>query len=90
MKRIIYILAFTFLGLLVSTLLHAAIEMPTLWLISGDIETYGNSFVWQHWSVLHQTVGGLLWLLGALAGYLCGRHFWRVIYIEKRYGEKRW
>ena len=89
MKRIVYIAAFVLLGLLLSTLLHAAIEMPTLWLITGNIEKYGQSWVWQNWQLVHGVGSAILWLLGATLGFLLGRRYWHILYIEKRFGEKR-
>jgi hypothetical protein len=89
MKRILYIGLFIFLGLLVATLLHAAIEYPTLALITGDFERYSESFVWQHWKILHGGGGALLWLLGAVAGYWGGVKGWQILYVEKRRGTPR-
>ncbi|MEM9336526.1 MAG: hypothetical protein AAGA35_01555 [Patescibacteria group bacterium] len=90
MKRTVYIIAFIFLGLIVSTLVHAALEMPILWLVSSDYERYANSLLWQHWELMHHTVAVGLWVMGALVGYKLGKRYWHILYVEKRYGEKKW
>lgn len=89
MKKTLYVFLFTLLGLMLSTLLHAAIELPALWLITGDIERYGGSFVWQNWGVLHTSIGALLWVLGGGGGVWGGFHFWQILYVEERYGKPR-
>lgn len=89
MKKTIYIILFAFLGLLLATLLHALIELPTLWLITGDIERYGESFVWRNWVVLHSTIAALIWVAGLGGGVWAGFRYWRILYIEERYGKPR-
>ena len=90
MKRIIYITLFSILGLLAATLVHAGIEIPTLYLITGDLERYGDSWVWRNWQLLHGYAGAALWLAGAGIGLWLGVRFWQILYVEKRYGEKKW
>jgi len=90
MKRILYIGAFMFLGFLLSMLMHAALEYPTLMIISGDFARYQDSFVWQNWRVIHGVGGKILSLGGILLGFFLGRKFWQILYVEKRYGTPRW
>lgn len=90
MKRLFYIAAFTVLGILLATLVHAALEMPALYIITSDFEHYQHSFVWEHWRIIHGWGGKLLWLLGALGGFIAGCKFWQILYVEKRYGTRRW
>jgi len=89
MKKTIYILLFTLLTLLLSLLLHALIELTALWIITGDMNTYNNSYVWQNWVRLHQVFGAVLWITGILLGVWGGFRYWRILYIEKRYGTPR-
>jgi hypothetical protein len=89
MKQFVYIALFSFLGLLVATVIHAVIEAPLLWLITGDLEKWGNSFIWQNWTLLHRYVGGLIWFLGFTGGIYSGIKYWRIIYIEKRFGQPK-
>lgn len=90
MKRYFYIAAFMVLGVLLATLSHAAIELPTLAIMTGNFAYYGDSFIWRHWSLIHGVGGKILWFVGALAGFLAGRRFWQILYVEKRYGTPRW
>ena len=87
MKKIIYVTLFAFLGLLVATLVHGVIEAPLLWLITGDLDKWGESFVWQNWSFLHRYVGGLIWILGLCGGIYAGFRCWRIVYVERRIGK---
>jgi hypothetical protein len=89
MKKYVYIALFTFLGLLLATLLHALIEIPALKLITENYEQYGDGYIWQHWRIIHDVVGACLWLGGALGGYYAGKKWWQILYIEKRYGTPR-
>ncbi|PIS41669.1 MAG: hypothetical protein COT25_01840 [Candidatus Kerfeldbacteria bacterium CG08_land_8_20_14_0_20_42_7] len=86
-KKIIYYIAATFLGFLLSLLLHIAIESIYLQLSSGV----------PHW---HSLFGvGLdalpIWLTcllatgGILFGYWLGVVWWRIVYIEHRLWRKK-
>lgn len=83
MKKALYVFLFTVLGLLLAAVLHAVIEAPILWIITGDFEQYQDSFIWQNWTLLHRYVGGFIWLLGAGGGMFAGFHFWQVVYIQQ-------
>ena len=83
MKKVIYVGLFVLLGLLVSTLLHVAIEYPLLTMITGDFEYWQDTFLWQNWEVLHRYVGGAIWIVGLVLGYLLGQRYWRIIYVDK-------
>lgn len=89
MKRIFYIASFAFLGVLVSTLVHAAIEIPLLSVMENQLMT-GSSFLADNWWFIHGWGGKLLWLGGVVGGYIAGRRFWQILYVEKRYGTPRW
>lgn len=90
MKRYFYIALCILLGLLVATMLHGLIEIPALSLITANFDTYGDSFVWRYWRVIHGVGGVVLWLAGALGGFWAGKRWWQILYIEKRYGTPRW
>lgn len=89
MKKLLYIALFTVLGVLVSTLLHAGIEIPLLAMMENQVMT-GDSFLADHWWLIHGLGGQLLWLAGAVVGFILGRKFWQILYVEKRYGIPRW
>jgi len=84
MKRIIYIAAFTFLGLLVATFVHGIIELPLLRLMTNNFEQWGDSFLWQNWQLIHAVGGGVLWLAGLGFGLWGGVRYWRIVYSEQK------
>ncbi|MBU0707123.1 hypothetical protein KKG41_01990 [Patescibacteria group bacterium] len=86
MKRAIYILLAIILGLVVSIGLHALAEM---WYLNWA-ENTGHEVVWSKYFGL----GGCalpiylqygLFALGIVGGYLLGRWWWKLVYIEGRY-----
>lgn len=90
MKRLVYITAFIFLGILVATLIHAGLEIPALYVMTEYPERFADTFLWQEWDAIHRTVSTLLWFAGLGIGWWCGVRFWQILYVEKRYGEKKW
>lgn len=85
MKKVVYIFASVFLFVLLSTILHAVIEIPFLSLLTKDFEKYGLGLSWEHWVLIHHIGSSALLILGALTGYFAGKRWWRIIYVEKRY-----
>lgn len=88
-KKTIYISLFTFLGIILSFLVHGAIEIPVINLLVKDFDKYGLGLNWRQWYQVHYVGTIVLFLLGIIAGYLQGKHWWRVIYIERRYANKK-
>lgn len=90
MKKTIYILLATILGILLSTLAHSGIE---LWYL-GWTERTGHDITW----TLFFGIGlcafppwlqyGLL-ILGAVGGFLLGRWWWRLVYVEGRHWRRK-
>lgn len=71
MKRMLYIVAFGFLGLLVAALLHGMVELIALKIIFGN-PANADSFWWLQWQLVHSVVGRVLWLLGSIIGLWLG------------------
>ncbi|PIS05095.1 MAG: hypothetical protein COT81_02925 [Candidatus Buchananbacteria bacterium CG10_big_fil_rev_8_21_14_0_10_42_9] len=88
MKKTIYIIAFSFLGILISFLVHYGIEYPVIFLLITNFETFSLGLSWDTWFLVHHVGTVILLILGASAGFFQGRYWWRVIYIEKRYPRK--
>lgn len=81
-KKVIYITLATILGILLSFILHAVIEILVL--------NNSNEIIWYtHFGrglcALHPTISYGLWLMGIIGGFLLGRIWWRIVYIEKRH-----
>ncbi|OGZ17322.1 MAG: hypothetical protein A2Z78_00725 [Candidatus Nealsonbacteria bacterium RBG_13_36_15] len=83
MKKKIYILAFTTLGILVQFLLHAGIEIWYINLLLGDFGKYGLGLSWNQLYIIHHTDTVILLAAGILSGFLAGKFFWRKIYEKK-------
>lgn len=81
---------FMVLGFLVATLIHGALEIPLLFWMQADLEMGQTNWLWEIWPMTHQIGGVFLWLSGTVIGFFLGKKFWRILYIEKRYGTPRW
>ena len=76
MKRSFYIAAFGFFGLLVATLVHAGVEIVALQIIFGNPEQFSDTFWWQSWQVIHDSVSATLWIIGLAVGLYLGKIWW--------------
>lgn len=83
MKRALYISLFTLLGIMVSFLVHGALEIPALAWLTSDLSRYETSWLWQHWQVVHNTVSWILLLSGAVVGFWQGVYWWNMLYVRK-------
>jgi hypothetical protein len=83
MKRFFYIFLLGLLGLLISILLHAGIEMFALDFIFENPERFAETIWWQQWDIIHWSVSVFLWLGGLVVGLYLGVVWW------KPYGSRR-
>lgn len=88
MKRIIYLICFTFLGGLLGFLLHALIELYYIRMLVVDFDKYGFGLTWSDWYLIHSILTGLLILIGSGLGFYWGKKWWRILYVEGRY--RKW
>lgn len=83
-KRVVYLVASTVLGLLLSIIAHVVIEKIYLdWTIKN-----GQTIVWYPvfdagQCALHPAIQIGLLIVGAIAGYAIGRLGWRLVYIDR-------
>ena len=75
MKRVFYIASFGLLGLIVSTLAHAVVEMVALQLIFGDPNNV-TSVWWREWELIHAVYSAALWTAGLFLGLFAGVTWW--------------
>lgn len=83
MKRLVYILLFVVLGVLVSFLMHAALEEAVIRLLTKDFAAYGLGLSWSTWFWIHHIFAALLFLFGAGVGFWQGVYWWNVLYEGK-------
>ncbi|MFA6306484.1 MAG: hypothetical protein WCV70_02230 [Patescibacteria group bacterium] len=83
-KKAIYLFAATILGVLLSFIAHAVIEINYLNSVLSQGRTvrfYGNC-------ALPPALSILLLILGAVGGFLLGRVWWRLVYIDRVWAKK--
>ncbi|MDD4902152.1 MAG: hypothetical protein PHE24_03370 [Patescibacteria group bacterium] len=86
MKRIIYLISWVVLGLLLSFLAHAAIEIVYInYALAHSLALVNHGAFGHIFCVLPFWLQVSLPVLGIAGGFCAGVFFWRVIYIEKRY-----
>ncbi len=83
MKRIFYISAFVFLGLLLQFLVHALVEIWYINLLLKDFAYYGFGWPWDTWYTIHDVGTWVLVVLGLVFGYSQGKHWWPKLYNEQ-------
>ena len=81
-KKIIYIILSSLLGIMFSYILHAAIEITYI--------NNTNVIIWyQHLGIgscaLPPYIQYGLLMIGAIGGITLGFYWWRIVYIEKRH-----
>lgn len=88
MKKIIYIAAFTVLGIFVQFLIHAYIEIWYIRLLLTDFPKYGLGLSWDAWFMIHGVSTAILFLTGSIAGFWQGVYWWGKIYLRNSPQEK--
>lgn len=84
MKKIIYIICFTFLGVLLQFLIHAGIEVLYIKLLLSDFQKYSLGFSWNQWLTIHFIATIILLVIGVLFGFWQGRYWWKRLYGNKK------
>lgn len=90
MKKVFYVALFTLLGIITSFLIHALIEIPIIWLLLSDFERWGLGLSWDTWETVHSISSITLFIIGVVVGLKFGKHFWRVIYVDKTLTIGKW
>lgn len=85
LKKVVYLSGFIILGLLLSFIAHALIEINYLqWMLNqGRVAPfYGGC-------ALPPVLQTALWMLGAIGGFFLGRFCWQKVYIERSWEKKK-
>jgi hypothetical protein len=83
-KHVVYLIAATILGILLSLFAHAAIEALYLSLA----QPLGYNIIWYGGCALPPVLQISLLLVGGLTGFFMGRFWWRKVYIERVWAKK--
>ncbi len=83
MKKVIYIILFTFLGILLQLLIHGLVEIWYIGLLTGNFSRYSFGLSWHQWFLFHHIATVILFFAGALFGFWQGKFWWRRIYENK-------
>ena len=84
-KEIVYTTCFIILGIFVSFLVHAGIEIPVINLLVRDFNMYSLGLTWRQWQMVHDGGAVVLLILGIIIGYWQGVYWWDAIYIKRRF-----
>jgi hypothetical protein len=79
LKKYAYLLASITLGLLLSLIFQAFIEMAYLGRMAED----GQSVDFYNGCALTLWLQASIWLVGAIGGFLLGRFWWRWLYVDR-------
>lgn len=84
-KKAVYLIAATILGLLLSFLVHALIEINYLKVAADQniVIAFSGGCALPSWLNIS------LWILGALGGFFLGRFWWRKLYVERVWAKNR-
>lgn len=76
-KRVFYIALFTFLGVMLQFLLHAAFEMWYIGLLLSDFTTYSLGFSWDALWTMHHIASVILLVASVAFGLWQGIFWWK-------------
>ena len=88
-KQYFYILLFTLLGWMVLYLLYAMIEYLILTTLLEDFDHYGLGLTWGSWWYLVHLLSALFSLTGITVGFLQGRYWWQIVYVDHKLKRRR-
>ena len=77
MKKVLYITLFILLGIIVSFLLHGALELDAIYFLTHDFQTYNFGLSWGEWFTIHEVGSMVLLVAGVLFGFFQGRCWWQ-------------
>lgn len=84
MKRILYIFLFTLLGAIIGFVVHSAIVIFVLTLLVSDFGLWGFGLTWENWVGVHHLGLVLLIIYFSYIGFMQGRVWWQVVYVERK------
>ena len=83
MKKQIYLFLTMILGVLLTTIIHAGLEIWYISLLNENWEEYSFGLAWPRLWQIHLGYTIILLILGVVLGYYLGKRWWRIIYGKK-------
>lgn len=90
LKKYIYIFLFVVFGGITGFLIHAALEILIINLLSLDFAKYGLGLTWQTWFTIHSIGSIILLIAGVAFGWQQGNYWWKYVYVDKKYPKRMW
>jgi hypothetical protein len=83
MKKVIYIVLFTLVGIILQFLVHGILEMWYINLLLSDFGAWGFGLSWEAWVLIHNIGAVIMFIAGAFFGFSQGKYWWTRIYSGK-------
>jgi len=80
MKKAIYLITFTILGVLIAFLAYALIEVWYIDLLIKNFQKYNLNFSWAQLTLINQILSVIFITSGAIIGYFQGIFWWKKLY----------
>ena len=61
--------------------------MVVIKLLVNGYKIFGLGISWNGWYMVHRIGSYILFILGIIFGFYQGKMWWRIIYVEKRFGK---
>jgi len=84
-KKVIYLIASTILGFFLSLIAHALIEMNYI----NGVLSHGELVKFYGGCALPPIIQAVILITGLFGGYFVGRFWWKKVYIEKVWWNKK-
>ena len=88
-KKLLYIISFTILGILLQFLIHAGLEIWYIGLLNKNFGVWGLGLNWTSWYTIHHIFTIMLLAAGIFFGFWQGQFWWKRLYEQKNTGKKK-
>ena len=82
-KKTIYIILFTFLGILLGLVVHGLVELWYIDKLTTNFPKYSLSHSWADWFFIHKVWSVVTLVGGIVFGYLQGKYWWKLVYEQR-------
>jgi len=82
--KLLYLLTVIVLWLFVGVIVHWLLEMPVLYFLTKDFETYSLGLSYDSWQAIHNFFTFILLVASVFVGMDLGHRWYNYVYIERR------